>query len=259
MTFNNSLSSYSADNNSSYLVCPYDEYSKIIKQKPIDSSSSNKLLIFDESLLVNDVIIRDIESIGVSNRADDFLVRKYGKQTTSICAAADTQVAINPLSPCIGLNIYTMNVENKKIFRRINFNQINVTAIDDASSSTTTTTATATPVVIDEPILRERRVTDEENKNQTVIYGINENLTSFESAIMIKYYAARAIVYITRELHHVIRKHFIEDQRIWFIDALDDVTIQQENRELTLNEAIINVPYLMFHGPPVSMDDDDDD
>lgn len=73
----------------------------------LSSSASSDKLYYDKSLFVDGLAIRNYDPIGGSNRADEYLVRRCGKDTRPICIA--TAAAVNPVSPCTGVNIYTMS------------------------------------------------------------------------------------------------------------------------------------------------------
>lgn len=134
---------------------------------------------------------------------------------------AQTPVNLNPRNPCRGINIYSFNIANNRIEKTIGFNQI---IIVDANAQTV-------PIIIDEFV-------------PDSIYDVGE-LTAFESAIMIKYYAINnPNVYITRHLYRKIVKYF-DDRRDWFNYKPIGI-VENSRHELIENNTIINIPNVDF-------------
>lgn len=207
--------------------------------------SSN--LYYDESLFVDGIAIKNYDPIGVSNRADEYLVKKYGKDTRPICVG--TKAAVNPIVPCKGVNIYTMSRRHRVVHRVYSYSKIRVSR-DDTN---------ATPITIDERI-------------PNVVYDYNKDLTPVEMAIMLKYHSMTLanrgngnsdILKITPRLYHTVYEHFEHtdycpsrsDQcaRNWFDTESEDSMVQMSNRELVYQNQIINLPDLTFYGPEVTI------
>lgn len=203
---------------------------------------------YDESLFVDGIAIKNYDPVGVSNRADEYLVKKYGKDTRPICVS--TQAAVNPVVPCKGVNIYTMNRRHRVTHRVYGHSKIRVTADK---------TNTTTPITIGE-------------RTPNVVYDYNKELTPLEMAIMLKYYSMslanrdRAdddtpLVAITPHLYHTVSEHFERADycadrcaRNWFeIESEDSVVVQTPDRELVFKNRIINLPDLTFYGPEATI------
>lgn len=196
--------------------------------------SSN--LYYDESLFVDGIAIKNYDPIGVSNRADEYLVKKYGKDTRPICVG--TQAAVNPIVPCKGVNIYTMSRRHRATRRVYSYSKIRVSS--DKSN--------ATPITIGEQM-------------PNVVYDYNKDLTPVEMAIMLKYHSMTLAnrgdnnntLTITPRLYHTVSEHFEPDRcaRNWF--DTEDSVVQMPNRELVYQNQIINLPDLTFYGPEVTI------
>lgn len=207
--------------------------------------SSN--LYYDESLFVDGIAIKNYDPIGVSNRADEYLVKKYGKDTRPICVG--TQAAVNPVVPCKGVNIYTMSRRHRVTHRVYSYSKIRVSS-DKAN---------ATPITIGEQM-------------PNVVYDYNKDLTPVEMAIMLKYHSMtlanrdsgdNITLTITPHLYHTVSEHFEHtdycpsrsDQcaRNWFDTESEDSVVQMPNRELVYQNRIINLPDLTFYGPEATI------
>lgn len=143
-------------------------------------------------------------------------------------------ININPKIPCIGINIYTLNMSNIQIQQIETFNQIIVMENDNFKDDSN-------------PI--ESLTLDEYKQN--VIYNIGK-LTPFEMAIMIKYYAINnANIRITRLLYNAIRKYFI-DKRSWFKRS-DIGIVQNHYSELMIRNELVNAPNLDIYSEAISI------
>lgn len=182
--------------------------------------------IFDESIFVDGSILNGFENIGYSNRADKFLIEKYTTSTMAICG---TSISINPQSSCNKINIYTMNSKNKENnVRFYSFNQINV--VNDIGEE----------------------IYIGELKTAAKPFHTNAELTSFEAAIMIKYFAMQVPISITQELYLKIHKHF-QDGRSWFnTNRNEKNSIQHKSNEIGVGNIIINIPTITFNSTPIN-------
>lgn len=198
---------------------------------------------FDETIFTTSESFIPFHQINVYNRADEYLVERaqlnvvkdYDCQmvqpssrvvlktlnTTTINDDIKNELTkvvanLNPRRPCRGINIYSFNLTNNRIEKTTNFHQI---GISDNSRGT--------PIFIGEHIANS-------------IYTVGD-LTSFESAIMIKYFAINHDgVYVTRHLYNEIID-FFDQQRDWFNYKSIGV-VQKLNKELILDNKILNVP-----------------
>ncbi|ACH96174.1 GrBNV_gp97-like protein [Oryctes rhinoceros nudivirus] len=190
---------------------------------------------FDEAIFTHGETLLDFPKINVYNKADAFLVAKQNIEVGNACASIETSqqasdsiaVNLNPRGLCMGINIYSMNPTNKKIKKLVNFNQISV--FDGESP---------TPIDI-----------AEYKPNQIYTVG---SLTALESAIMLKYYAINnPNVYITRHLYLFVKKYF-QDSRAWFNYKSIGI-VQNHNRELVMDDEILNVPIVTFYSDPINI------
>lgn len=151
-----------------------------------------------------------------------------------------TLINFNPRIPCMGVNIYTMDMTNKQIQHAETFNIISVIDSDDLSGDADT------PIKI-------LLIGDHESP---CVYTINPTLTPFEHAIMIKYYAIQGVdVQITRSLYALVHRYF-RDTRIWFTRAhrgsfqtyLGEIYAEAR---LNSNPEILNMPRFEVWGPAI--------
>lgn len=200
---------------------------------------------FDETIFTTAETFIPFNRVNVYNRADEYLATRSRLQinSDSECEPRKNQtrtivlpignaisestadeksklanaiVNLNPRKPCRGINMYTFNITNTRIEKTINFNQITVADSENH-----------TPIFIGEHIPES-------------IYTVGD-LTNFESAIMVKYFAINhANVCISRHLYTSIVKYF-DTKREWF-NYLPIGVIQKKNKELVYQNRIINVP-----------------
>lgn len=196
---------------------------------------------FDETIFRDARTLGKFVEVNAFNRADVYLLEKSGIVATSHCSlqakqdsACDNRVDkansianVNPIRPCRGTNIFTMDMLNKGLAQVEPYNQI--TVYQGESSQ---------PIDIADYIPQ-------------VVYTVG-GLTSFESAIMIKYYAINFKgVTITRHLFALIKKHF-NDHRSWF--NYHDIGItQNQHKELLQGKNIINAPLTTIYGPAIDL------
>lgn len=196
-------------------------------------------IYYDETIFTDARTFRKYSEVNVFNLADKYLFARANIQTYSTCETGgdddngeqctlksgmvNSIVNVNPRRPCRGINIYTLNINNKKIAQTEPFNQITVFQGESVE-----------PLTLDEYV------------PQTV-YTVGR-LTPLESAIIIKYYAINnAGVLITRHLFGLIKEYF-NDQRSWF--TYQDIGIvQNAKKELVRNMDYLNLPILTISGP----------
>lgn len=182
---------------------------------------------FDETIFTHaETLHGEFTKINVYNAADAYLVYKQGLVAGDGCIPFDENNSsletdeivanLNPRSPCMGVNIYSLMPLNLQINKMVMFNQISVYDGE-----------TTTPLEIGE-------------HQPGQIYTIG-TLTEFESAIMLKYFAINnSDVYVTKHLYSYVKKYF-QDNRSWFNYNSIGV-VQNHNKELIFDDEIINVP-----------------
>lgn len=186
--------------------------------------------LFDESIFTTGSILKRYNVVGVSNRADTFLINRLAMN--SHCKSLKTvkpcnpraEITINPKEPCRGANLYTMNMTTVNSTKLLNFHQIHV--LDSKTS---------TPINIMEWF------------EDLPVFTINKELKNIEMAIMVKYYTSKSPVFITYELYAAILNEF--DLRPWFILPSNKPLpiIHNINHELLLNSTLLNKPDLNFY------------
>lgn len=194
----------------------------------------------------NNLSMRDNDDDGDADDDDDtYNVNQYDNTsdtdlTIPGSTLPKTLINFNPRIPCMGVNIYTMDMTNKQIQHAETFNIISVIDSDDLSGDADT------PIKI-------LLIGDHES---TCVYTINPTLTPFEHAIMIKYYAIQGVdVQITRSLYALVHRYF-RDTRIWFTRAHRGSfqtylgEIYAEARPNSFPE-ILNMPRLEVWGPAI--------
>lgn len=183
-------------------------------------------IYYDESIFTTGLVLENFKKIGVENKADEYLVKKHNKIAELF--SKDAEIRLNPkiISNCI--NIYTLNKLNKMSKYTEHHNMINV-----LSKNTNTT-----PIYIGE-------------HEEGLIYDVG-SLTSFESALMIKYFAINHVIFITRRLFRLIEYHFRNNYEVWF--NFDNVgVIQNELSELIKNGEYVDIPNLDIYSTPVTI------
>lgn len=230
---------------------------------------------FNETIFSDGKSLERFQRINVYNNADTYLVERLGKEPSTnftkktanrtadimdatrpkdacpqanIAKLADilddsTQINVNPPQPYSGINIYTMNAENVLFWQQVPYNTIRVIDVNDLNGTIYEENGQImVPVHIGEHDIRN-------------IYTVTDELTNFESAIMIKYFAVNFEgVTITRDLFNVIEKYF-KDRRVWFNHSPTSANMirQTSRKELVQGDAILNVPLLTFFGPPLQL------
>lgn len=142
--------------------------------------------LFDESIFFEGAMFVGHEEIAVSNNADEYLVHRLKKRAIKIYDACTAlPLSLNPKNKCPGLNIFSMDINFKSANRNRKFNPIYVVKL----AGWQTNRATAI-IYLKEPSL------------QDVIYKPNGLLTSYEQAIMLKYYSTIVAPKITETLYN---------------------------------------------------------
>lgn len=163
---------------------------------------------FDETIFTDGRSL-NYSRINAANQADVYLLQRLNIERGIGCQTAQLQlnnscpinnliVNLNPRLPCKGINIYTMNLNNK---RSVQLEPFNIITVRDGETNT--------PIYIGEHV----------NGN---IYTVGD-LDAFTSAIMIKYFAINHEIQITVHLQNYISKYF-RDHRIWFKQDTTGIT-----------------------------------
>lgn len=117
-------------------------------------------------------------------------------------------ININPSFPCRGINIYTLNIINKDVISTLPYNRITV---DNSGNFY--------PIYIGEP-----------TQIGSDRFTIGE-LSSLESALMLKYFAIRGPVAVSVELYLLVNRYFV-DYRSWFSFSSDLGVLETPNHSL---------------------------
>lgn len=183
---------------------------------------------FDETIFTSGESLFKYPEINAYNDADEYLLKRQNIPVGSPDEITSTGVNLNPRHPSLGIDIYSINNNNISNGKNVPFNQI---LIYDGE--------TTTPIVIGEHVSGQ-------------IYTVGQ-LTSLESAIMLKFYAVNnPNVYITKHLYAYVEPYF-QDARGWFRETSIGIT-QNNKKELILNNEILNIPPLNFSSDPINYD-----
>lgn len=219
---------------------------------------------FDETIFSDGFSLRRYPNVNVFNEADRYLAERLGKRVSYDClttnAAASNNdngdflmrfdesdgneppVNLNPRIPCAGLNVYTMDALNKLSLLSVPFNRIGVIDVRTDEPGDAVPPPSVVPIYVGEHV-------------EGNVYTANPTLGSFESAIMIKYFAVNASIFITKHLYNDIEHHFVGDRRQWFdtnaLAHLADSVTQNRRGELIGNGEIVNVPCVDYYGPSI--------
>lgn len=229
---------------------------------------------FDETIFSDGFSLRRYPNVNVFNEADRYLADRLGKRVAYGCAAQNNNnnndngddgsisssseflmqsatgsnppvVNLNPRIPCAGINLYTMDPLNKLPLLTVPFNRIGVIDVRLEDSDAKPPSAVV-PVYVGEHV-------------EGNVYTVNRNLGSFESALMIKYFAVNAPIFITKHLYNDIEHHFVDggDRRQWFdtnaLAHLANSVTQNHRGELVRSSdgEIVDVPFVDYHGPSI--------
>lgn len=139
-------------------------------------------------------------------------------------------ININPSFPCRGINIYTLNIINKDVISTLPYNRITVDNSGDFY-----------PIYIGEP-----------TQIGSARFTIGE-LSSLESALMLKYFAIRGPVAISVELYMLVNRYFV-DYRSWFSFSSDLGVLETPTHSLLVEGRPIELyDSIQFYGPPIEL------
>lgn len=179
------------------------------------------LSIYDESIFSDQILFKKYKIVGVSNRADAFLLSKLNDQLQIVKPCHEkAQITVNPTKSCRGQNVYSMKLDTSRKNKFLKFNKISVEKIPNA------------------------KVLEIADDVPDASYTDNSKLTNLEQAIMIKKYAIDRKLRITYELYTKIYKEF--DNRPWFTLQTTPV-IQNINHEVSYDSMPLNLPNLDFY------------
>lgn len=156
--------------------------------------------IYDESIFNDGEIfkeyIKNINSVGVSNRADAFLINRIGLKTESICSMSSSGVSIgvnpNKNDKCPDINVFTIkNKYNYTVRTVLSFQPV---IVSDSFINITS-------IILDDYMILFEKF------NNDPILTINKNLTELEHVIMIKFYAVNRRIFITPQLYLILEKY----------------------------------------------------
>lgn len=208
-------------------------------------------IYFDESIFDDGFSFSNYSIIVTGNRADRMLVERLNRDHTVLeysCADLknatinhDEVVNINPKVPCVGTNVYTMNAENKRITVSLPYHLITVTMSnnDDNDDDNKNSNENFTKLEIypyDDRAYRK--------------FDMNDSLTSFESAIMIKYLAMNRPITISIKLFIYVNRHFATDHRKWFVFDETIGIVENRNHDLLLHLQPVNLPKMLNISSP---------
>lgn len=205
----------------------------------MDFSNSNKEF-FDESIFTHlfASTIHGAKLIIAENEADQWLAKKFSQvPVVDKCIDHSERININgpvinlnPKQTCYGKAIYTLDPIEKEIGFITNFNPVNIFQ-----------GSTNDKLEIKDYV-------------DNLIYDLNNNLNSVNSAIMIKYYANNNNnVTITKNLFRFIEHHFINDERFVFNPRSFGI-VQDENGILKdENGKIITTYVTNYFAPPIEL------
>lgn len=217
---------------------------------------------FDECVFIDCSVFKQPNAgpVSVSNRADRFILEKlFGVPTTTSEACNSTDAAtvvvvespvysLNPNDPYAKINIYSVNATHSRTLKTYPHTVMDVveTAVSAGGDIVPIDLVPATA----------------DGGKGLKTYTTNDKLTSFEMAVMLKYYSIqaaaassaedcglRASLRVTDILYHNVAPWFRSDKRKWF--SVDDVKkhiiIQiADTGELVSNDRVLNVPNSAF-------------
>lgn len=195
---------------------------------------------FDESVFLDGWIFkrpRNVHPVSVFNRADSFILKNvHGVSTIETCQIGNNNYSLNPINPCARINVYSLDNRHSSTYNLYTHKIINV--IHDSAAS------------------NERlRIINLDVLNEIENYEIldsNPDLTSLESAIMLKFYSlqianndiykSRQSLNITATLYHKVSLWFEFDSRQWFAFDRTNLLVRSFNGEYVYKNKIINDP-----------------
>lgn len=206
---------------------------------------------FDESIFTDcGFTLKPYDAISVTNRADAWLVGKLGKPIiksfcTDVLATINENnlptekiANINPRVPCIGTNIYTLNNTALETLIIVPFFQITVMS---RGSTATAAAAAGNSSIGDSSLLGKQPVQLSDDFDPSIVFTINEDLTNYEHAIMIKYYSKKSAIKIDHKLYNSIRKHLKTKGQVLF--KFDDIFSEHKRRLAEYRLNLVNFEY----------------
>lgn len=200
------------------------------------SAQQSGALFFDETIYTTGLTLVRFprDRVRTFNRADAFIVDLFYNDSDAgdndVGAAATktptadrfaAQLNVNPLQPGRGTDVYTMELRNR-VHRTMAIIPKPITVVAPAQR-----TWPVQPIALD-------------TLRSGVVYEPSDELTPFESAIMLKYYALNAAepnqtVRILPTLYFEVRSFFGTDARCWFERAeqgADPFVLHDHNHHL---------------------------
>lgn len=193
---------------------------------------------YDESVFIDCFIYRKMKQpIAVFNGADKFLLSRYNLPIREKCQ--ETLIALNPVNPCADLNMFSLSKKysfNNFVYRHSVVHVVRQTSETDIFKAITF-----------------------EDPAYDIIYDVNNELTSMEMAIMVKFYSLQCAAYketdpsdsnnlvkITATLYHTIAKWFYDDDRNWFRFDNQSAIMRNAIGHNLKNGQLINAPLLQL-------------
>lgn len=203
---------------------------------------------FDESVFIDGWVFKNARNaypISVFNRADSFILKTvHNISVIETCQIGDNAYSLNPINPCARVNIYSL--DNRHSSTHNVYPRTLITVIHDSA-------------IINLPI---RKIDLVSLIDETCVYDANPDLSSLESAIMLKFYSLQIAnsddaypnlnnrLYITATLYHKVMFWFESDKHPWFYFDRSNISIRNVNGEYIYKNSIINDPssvYLPFY------------
>lgn len=186
---------------------------------------------FDESIFTDSgFTFKPYDVVSVTNRVDAWLVEKLGKTAVkSFCTnpeyavndkttPTDKIANLNPHIPCTGTNIYSLNNTALSSLIVVPFFQVTVSNIMGRQKPELT-----------------------DNYDKSEIFTINEELSDFENAILIKYYSKKSPIIIDYKLYECVNKHMKQKNQTLFRFEADFNSRKLASREY--RNSVINFSY----------------
>lgn len=199
---------------------------------------------FDESVFIDAWVFKNsriANPISVFNKADSFIMKTVHKlPVIETCQLGDSNYSLNPVNPCARVNIYSL--DNRHSSTHNVYSRTLFTVIHDSSIINLPTRG------IDfEPLMPDK----------PRIYDANPELSSLESAIMLKFYSLQIAnidgydsykksLNITSSLYHKVSYWFENDKHPWFVFNRSNVSIRNFNGEYLYKNDVINDPSLLY-------------
>lgn len=197
-------------------------------------------VFYDESILRDGSDFQAVkdEKIYTSNSVDKSLLERLGFNTTEICS--DSNTSLYPVNPCVKINVCSLNKKYTDSNYMYTHNLVHVfrNCVKDNVQFTVKSLEIVHP-------------------NVNLVYDVNDNMTSMEMTILIKYYsftvASGAIVpiniegsgKITATRYHTLQEWLKTDEHVWFSFDLSNFIIKSHIGQNTRNGVLITKPPYM--------------